>query len=370
MKTSRATAALIVCMCTAASSLAQNAGPPTQVNVSVKIIEFQSGKDVDTGLSAYLRERAKFDIYGNILPSVGAIAADLTFPTPTQAGLAVFLDRISWNDTDLELVLQALVNENRAFILSRPKVLVPVLPDKKTTIKTVQKTPYLKLSVIGQVPVTTTEYRDTGVTLTVNVPEVIDDDGDWSTNDDTYLNLKVEAQVLEEGQRISIALDQSGASGISQNAILVPEFISRSITTQVWVRNGQVLVLGGLYRNTDDKNLSTVPWLLQTEDLASGIAERVIPFSVPRSPVSSTIGSRGTSESHRELVFLIKGEIWYGGYGLGATHGFEEKADDKKKASPADVISDIVEGISGIPEGLSKKGKDDESVGGKLGGRD
>ena len=345
-------------------------GPPTQVNVSVKIIEFQSGKDVETGLSAYLKERAKYDIYGNVVADAGVASADITFPTSTQGGLAVFLDRIRWNDFDLEVVLQALVDENRALILSRPRTMVPVAPDKISLIKTVQKTPYEEITVIGTGTVPTTAFRDTGVTLQMTVPEIIDDDADWSTNDDTYLKLVTKAEVLEEGQRISVALNQSAIGSTAQSAILVPEFVSRSVSTTVWVRNGQVLVLGGLYRNTKDKSLSTAPWLLQGEDLAVDIAERLLPFGVPESPVSSTIGNRGSAESRRELVFLIKGEIWRSSQSLGSAHGFDEDKAGKKRMSPTDVITDIVEGISEIPQGLRNQGPVDDSVGGNLGAKD
>lgn len=345
--------------------------PPAQVSVSVKIIEFQTNKSVQTGLSTYFAQRADVSRYGQVSFSGAVTSADLTFPTPTLGGLTVFLDMIRWSEGDIEAVLQALVDENRAFILSRPKAMVMVAAGKPTIIKTVQKTPYENTVVVGYNAVQVTAFRDTGVTLNITVPQIIDDDGDWSTNDDSYVQMDVVSEVLEEGQRITVALDQQGAGvGPQGAAIQVPEFVSRSINTHVWVRNGQVLILGGLFRNTKDKSLSTVPWLLQGEELGIGLLENVVPGNVLRSPVSSTIGSRATAEGRRELVFLIKAEIWRPAFTVADQHGFTEKGEkEKEKESPTDVITDIVQGISDIPQGLTKPKTGEDSVGSSLGGR-
>lgn len=334
---------------------------PQQVNVSVKVVEFQTNKGVETGLSAYFARRNEPRPYGRISSGNGNVtAADITFPTSGAPNITVFFDRIRLSEGDIEAVLQALVNENRLFIHSRPKAMVMVGSTVPTLIKTVKEVPYEETSVVGATTVQATKFRPTGVSLKIAAPQVIDDDGNWATTEDTYIMLNIDAEVTEEGDRIVIALaDQAGGTA---NQISVPELVSRSVQTSVWVRHGQVLMLGGLYRNTKNKNLSTLPWLLQAEDLAVGLAEQVVPGNFLASPLSTSVGNRSTSEGRRELVFLLKAEIWQPAYTVAEEQGFVEEGDQKERAHPTDVISDVIQGITSIPQGIAEGvSKKDES---------
>lgn len=337
-----------------------SAQKPEQVVVSVKIIEFQTTKGVETGLSAYFAKVARAQPFGQVSTSGSLInSADLTFPTSTAAGISVFLNRISLNEGEIEILLQALVDENRAFILSRPHAMIVVGEKIATIIKTTQEIPYESTVVVGNTAVQVTKFEPTGVTLQITVPDIIDDDGDWNTRDDTYVQLDVKASVQEEGQRIVIALDDQLAGGVdnnnrAQNLITVPEFISRSIATHVWVRVGQVLMLGGLYRNTESRNISTLPWLTQAEDMAVGFVENVVSGTLAASPLSATVGSRKTQEGRRELVFLIKAEAWRPAFTVRDTLGFEERLDAASRRPPADLIRTLPE----QPQDASPAGRD------------
>lgn len=330
-----------------------------QVSVAVKVVEFQTAKGVETGLSAYFKQRNDPRPYGRVSSGNGNItSADLTFPASTNAGITVFLDRLSNEFGDFEVVLQGLVDQNRAFILSRPKAMVAVGEEIPTVIETVQRIPYEDTRVVGTTTKQVTTFRDAGVMLNVKALQVIDDDGDVNTTEDTYLRLQLTARVNEQGQRITVALDDSLVSANSgSNAIRVPEFISREITTDVWVQHGQVLILGGLYRNTKGKTLSTLPWLTQAEDLANGLVQRLTPFSFPQINPSSGVGNRSTSEGRRELVFLIKAELWRPSFTVADEFGFDDEDDElvpKKKKSPTDIISDVLEDLSALPQGVAE----------------
>lgn len=318
-----AAAALSLALCPL--SVAQNpSGAPEQVVVSVKIIEFRLSKDVDTGLSAFFAKTAKELTFGRMRTSGNALtSADLTFPTSTAGGITVFLDRIFLNEGNIEIVLQALVDEDRAFILSRPRALVIVGEKTPTKVETTQQIPYETTVVVGSTVVQVTAFEDTGVSLELTVPEIIDDDGDWNTRHDTFIRMDVKASVKEEGQRIVVALDDQQPSGT--NALTVPEFISRSITTHVWVRDGQVLMFGGLLRNSDTKSISTIPGLTKIEDIALRPLERVLPGNLLTARFSSIFGSRSKSKSRRELVFMIKAEIWRPSFGMISDLGFEDR---------------------------------------------
>jgi Flp pilus assembly secretin CpaC len=355
---------------------------PHQVNVSVRVLEFQTTEGLETGLSAYFARRNKERAYGRVTSGNGAVtSADLTFPTATAGGITVFLDRIRLAEGDMEVILQALEDENRASILARPRAMVVVGSPVPTHIQTVDEIPYEETVSVGANIVQVVKRKPAGVTLTATVPQVIDDDGDWTTQDDTYIMLNIVAEVNEEGQRITVALDDQFTGGLitgGQNAIRVPEFISRSVKTTVWVRHGQVLILGGLYRTNKTSSSSSVPWLSQAENVAVGALSRAVPGNFVGSPLSATIGSRSVTDSRRELVFLIKAEIWRQAFTVDpflfdengeAPAETEEPEEDRK--SPKEVITDIVEGVTGLPgdiaEGIAGE-MPEEGIESELGG--
>lgn len=338
---------------------------PQQVRVSVKIVEYQMAKGVETGLSAYFARRNKDRAYGRVLAPDGTViqpgritsgngaitTADITFPIDAAGGITVFLDRLRMSEGDLEFLLQALVDESRATIVSRPTTMVTIGAAEYNELKTVRNIPYENPTVVGATVVQQTSFRDVGVNLKVKVPELIDDDGDPNTTEDTYVKLDVAADIMDLGSDIVVAVDNRL---FGSDAIRAPQFITRSVQTQVWVRHGQVLMLGGLYRNQKIKTLDTVPWLSQAENLAVGMAERVVPGNFLGSPVSSTLGNRATRQERTELVFFIKCEQWLPAYTVAGPHGFAQTEPSGKKVSPKDVITDVIQGISELPQGIAE----------------
>jgi type II secretory pathway component GspD/PulD (secretin) len=186
--------------------------------------------------------------------------------------------------------------------------------------------------------------------------------------------------VNEEGQRITVALDDntSSSGGVftrTSNAISVPEFISRSIDTTVWVRNGQALILGGLYRNTKQKNLASLPWLTQGENMINNVVSQISPMNnTPRIPLIGPFGNRSENESRRELVFIVKADVWRKaftvteGFGLESEEvaegeGESEGEDDViKPKENTNFLGDFIDSLTNTDEGMG--------VGGSLGGRD
>lgn len=325
---------------------------PSQANVSVKVVEFQATKGVETGLSAFYARRTNTKPFGRVSDGEGAIStADLTFPLDTEGTITVFLDRLRLSEGDLELVLQALVNENRAFILARPRQLVKVRSATPALIETVEENPYESPVVVSNTVVATTEFRKTGVIMTVQIIDVIDDDKNWETTEDTYFNLILRAEVKELGEEIVIA-EQDRLVGA--NRITAPTFVSRSVDTQVWVRHGQVLVLGGLFRNRKIKTVDTIPGLSKVEDMTVGLAERVIPGNVLGSPLTNTLSNRSTEDQRRELVLFIKVEGWRPSYTVSEEGGEEDAEDKKDRIRPTDIIGNVIGGITSIPEGIAE----------------
>ncbi|MCP4644283.1 MAG: hypothetical protein GY851_27820 [bacterium] len=349
---------VLAIVCGASLAFAQDPAPedldplrPQQVSVAVKIVEFQAEKAVETGLSAYFARRNKARMYNRLTSGNGAITtADLTFPmSPETAAITVFLDRIRMSEGDLEFVLEALASESRAYILSRPRALVMVGQATQTTIKTVQNNPYENPVVVGTTIVDTTAFKDTGVSLSVKVPDLADDDKDWFTQEDSYVKLELEASITELGNEVLISTNQGG--------VAAPQFSNRLLTTTVWVRHGQTLILGGLYRNTKQKNLASVPWLAQGEDLVVGLAENVVPGQVLGSPLSNMIGNRASEQTRRELVFFIRTETWLPSFTVAEEHAFIDFEEGEDWKRPTDVIKEkvrsAVEGTKGAVENAS-----------------
>jgi len=230
--------------------------------------------------------------------------------------------------------------------VSRPRAKVMVRQEIVMKVATIRENPYSEPAYVGLTEVPVTKFRNTGITLEIKVPDLTDDDGDWATTDDSYVQLDIMAQVDEIGGTVPVQTGQP-----------TPSFSNRMIRTTVWVRHGQMLVLGGLYRNRKVKEGSSVPWLNQGEKVAVGAAERVVPGNALVSPLSASLGSRRTSDERRELVFFIKTETWRPAYTVADEFGFdgfeEEGADGGSR--PVDYITDVGKKIINAPKTAVEK---------------
>ena len=220
---------------------------PQEVKVSVKFIEFQSTKTGDMGLSAYFKRKQE-TAWGQTTTPSGITTADITFPKGNTLGINVFFDRLMGHYGNFELVLQGLVDQGRAFVLAKPQVLVKVGSATPSVIETTEAVPYEETKIVGYTPQQVTTFRDTGVKFTVSVMAVQDDDANPDTKENNFIQLHVAASVDEEGPRVPVGLD-ARLNSEAGNFLRVPQFYSRSIDTTVWVREEQVLILGGLYLN-------------------------------------------------------------------------------------------------------------------------
>ena len=257
-------------------------------------------------------------------------------------------------------MLQALVSENRAFILSRPGAVVPVRGYDADVHRNGRRNPYENPTVIGTLS-SHDEFRKTGVIMRVQIVDVIDDDGNWQTTEDTFYNCVIRAEVKELGEEIVVAEQQQL---LGANQISAPTFVTRSVDTQVWIRHGQVLVLGGLFRNRKLKSVDTVPGISKLEDMTVGLAERVIPGNLLGGRASSILGNKNSEVQRRELVFFVKIEGWRQSYTVREEVGAESEGPEKKGAMrPTDIIGNVIGGITSIPEGIAEIGGESQGKG-------
>jgi len=84
------------------------------------------------------------------------------------------------------------------------------------------------------------------------------------------------------------------------------------------------------------------------------VAENFIPGNFIGAPLSTTFGHREADEGRRELVFFIKSELWRAPFVVADEHGFVNLGEETpaSKVSPTGLLTDILEGVSSIPQNL------------------
>lgn len=139
----------------------------------------------------------------------------------------------------LRLLLHALQADQSVNILSTPSLTVMDNAPAEIKVGTGIPFPIGQYATTGGVntvtPFVTVEYRDVG------------------------LNLKVTPQITS-GDAIQLIIDQA-VNSIGPIVESYPTTFNREVTTQVMIDDGDILVLGGLIRTEDRKEMSKVPYL-------------------------------------------------------------------------------------------------------------
>jgi type IV pilus assembly protein PilQ len=160
----------------------------------------------------------------------GARGTGVSLPGPKEAGISFgFI-----NNTDLlTATLNALTTQNKAKNLSDPKIVT--INNKEAKIQSVQRIPYSTVTQNGTSTTQSITYIDAGVILTVT-PTI---------NADDRIRLRVKPEV-------SIPKSTAG---------IAPTVDTRNAETEVVIRDGETLVIGGLITDLVSKDVSKVPLL-------------------------------------------------------------------------------------------------------------
>ncbi|MCX5701247.1 MAG: TonB family protein [Candidatus Omnitrophica bacterium] len=141
------------------------------------------------------------------------------------------------------LTLDALVQEGKARVLSRPRL--SCLSGKEAKLLVGGEVPILSSSVVGGGVSGTTatpgsvEYKEYGIKLNIR-PTV-------KENGRIYLNLGVE--VSEVG------------TAVQTNYALAYPFTKRTANTELYLDDGQTMAIGGLIKQKTEEELRKLPWL-------------------------------------------------------------------------------------------------------------
>lgn len=224
-----------------------NDRPESEVLFDVEVLEVDRTVDQTYGLS-YPKQ-----IAGAIVPPgfagtiSGDLAQQLNLQQLTTLGKSNYLFKLPTN-----IQLDFFKQTTDAKTLAAPKV--RVVNNKKAEINIGDKQPILLSTTnvlpgqgtSGAIPVTSTvtsiEFRDTGVKLTVEP----------SIHLGNELALKMKIEVVRLGEQV-----------VLQASPLITQFKfgNRSAETMLNVRDGETIVLGGLLQEEDRRTRQSIPWL-------------------------------------------------------------------------------------------------------------
>lgn len=199
--------------------------------------------------------------------SFGVSNANLGTVTAPATGFSYFFS----NNNDINVTLNALEQRTNVKVISAPKVVV--LNNQTASLQVGDQVPIQtqaqQSTVNSNSPIVNSiEYRDTGVILKVT-PRV---------NSGGLVLLDIAQEVSDISTRT--------ISGISS-----PIISTRRISTSIAVQDGQVMALGGLFRNSKNFGKNGIPLLSR------------IPV------IGGVFGNQTTNDTKTELIVLLKPHV-------------------------------------------------------------
>lgn len=203
---------------------------PRQVMIEVKLVEVALDQSFDLGFTWGFNNAAGTQI-GNV---------NLPGPTPagnTYGGSLTFFGKIS--DLTFNSVIAAAAKKGKLKVLSDPKV--ATINNKAATINILDQVPYTTVNSVtsagGALQTNNVvTYVPSGITL--NVTPTINSDG-----------------------RIAMHLSPSVSQASGGTATTPPNTNTRSTDTNVIVKNGETIVIGGMIRDSQSEDVYKVPIL-------------------------------------------------------------------------------------------------------------
>ncbi|MBY0316482.1 MAG: type IV pilus secretin PilQ [Bdellovibrionales bacterium] len=202
---------------------------PLQIMIEGKVIEASESFSKEIGLN-----------WNTTTPFTqgsqsGSISNNLRFGAQLPFGLNTTINAGAYDIIgDLTATLQIAQSEQKIKILSSPRIVA--LNKQKAYIKQIQQYPILQTTVVGNVSNTTTTFQDVQLSLEVT-PQV-------TFSNETLMNVKIIRDI--PGPAVN------GARQVNK----------REASTSVLVKDGQTMVLGGIYSMDDSQAENGIPWLM------------------------------------------------------------------------------------------------------------
>lgn len=211
---------------------------PQQIMVEVVIVDVQLSDDIEMGVNWDLLSDTTYDIgyrqnfttrLGSTIENAASIGNATAFNT---TGFGGDFSVISGNIRNVVSLLQ---QKKDVEVLASPRVMV--VSGKTASIESVRELPYnevIDTSAGGSM--SSTEFKKVGVTLDVTA----------TLTDDNmiYLNINTEQNVV-----------------VGESVTEVPVIDTRNASSEVLLKDGQVVIIGGLRRKELTKQISQIPIL-------------------------------------------------------------------------------------------------------------
>jgi type IV pilus assembly protein PilQ len=189
---------------------------------------------------------------------------------------------------DIDFVLSILHKQLEAKLLANPRVLV--LDNETARFEIIRKIPYRELrQVAREDPITYTEFKNVGVDLEVT-PHIAKDGM-------IRLHIVPEFSTLVSQDTLRVLRGQDNGQDTYQNVLGVPTVDIRRADTTAMVKDGQTIVMGGLRKREDSKDITKVPVLgdmpiiggLFKSETESKITRELVVFITPRIVTEATL---------------------------------------------------------------------------------
>jgi general secretion pathway protein D len=209
---------------------------PRQVLINVVIAEVTLTDSLEYGVEWYLKDSAQsnYKVQGVLHDGINELIT-----TPLGSGVSGFNLALLDSDDVLRGLISALDSEGEINILSSPNILA--IDNKESIIEVGEQVPIPIGETVtdGGTTITSIQYRDTGVLLTVT-PHI---------NSNGLIKMELSQEVSEIGTEFKI-------SEVTANS-----FLTRKAQTSLVIEDGQTIIIGGLMRSKSDINSSGIPYL-------------------------------------------------------------------------------------------------------------
>ncbi|MCP3965536.1 MAG: hypothetical protein GY750_12640 [Lentisphaerae bacterium] len=242
---------------------------PPQVLLQVLVVEITLSKNTEFGV-----EFSDINLGGKYGQHIGTDYKDLTGPNkPDQYGFKYWVTNPN-NPNQKFAYLRALAGHGNVKVISSPQILVQSHAQAKISVG--DKVPLISAEITNtqsQIPNDTSirrsiQYQDTGIILTIT-PHITQGD---------MINLDLEQVVSQAIKTQSSTIDS-------------PTIQERVLRTSMGLENKQALIIGGLIREREERQLDSIPFLID------------IPF------LNRLVGNTNNTKERTEMLILVQGEI-------------------------------------------------------------
>ncbi len=243
---------------------------PKQILIETKIVEVNLDKLKDFGfeyatggygsasrtdgvvtMDSYTKDTKAGGRFFNTQVSPAVFTPQAQALTTANTGLKMIFDKMK--GSQFEVVLNALEEDVATNILSAPSILT--LDNQEATILVGEQFPIVSTSkssdTASTVDVSLEEYKDIGIQLNV-VPQI-------SGKDKDYINMIIHPAITTEGTLIEDKY---------------PRIQTREAQTQVLIKSGDTVVIGGLIKDVKSESAIGIPFLRKIPVLGKAFFER------------------------------------------------------------------------------------------------